>query len=137
ALSQTSARWPVLERPPPSAKRNQDSLLLDWRSARRLSRFHPAHVRASQSAAEGHRGPVESHLSPRRRARAGNRMARSSPPLVGLLAQEPQRRNHGRASASHLHAGVARSRSAPEKRARKFVFNDSAATEKRSEHNSL
>src|SRR5208282_5384661 len=137
AVSQASARRTVLARPRPPAQRDQDSLLLNWRPARRLPRFHPPHVRASQSAAQGDHWPLESHLPQRRRARPANRMARSSPSLVGLLAQESQHRHHGRTAAVDLHAGLARSRSAPEDGAGEMARRNWLASEERCKHDAL
>jgi pimeloyl-ACP methyl ester carboxylesterase len=137
ALLQAPTRRAVLACSCASAQRNQNSLLLDWRAARRISRLHTAHACASQSARESYRWPVESHLPQRRRAGTANRMERSSATLVGLVAQRPQQRNYGGTAALYLYAGVACPRSSSENCAGQMARRDRMAAEERGEHDTL
>jgi len=64
-------------------------LLFDRRTSRWLSRQHPTHAGAGESAGARARGTVESLKSQRRRLWTAHRVARGCRAMVGLLAQGP------------------------------------------------
>ena len=93
--------------------RDRGTGLRGRRLVRRLHRCHPAPAGRPGRAAQGPDRPVVTRVPERLRARARDRVPRRGAAVVGPLAQGDRHRDHGRADAPGLDAGVHAARAAP------------------------